>query len=212
MAAALWPLVAAGGLVISGCSGPTPSGQPKGNAPAEPAAAATGKTPEEPAATPVEKPPVKAAVTMLDKAAYERFLREHSGKPVLVDFWATWCIPCVKLLPHTAELAERYGERGLVVAPISLDDPDSEADVREMLASKGAAGLVNFLAQPEPAGPDSNPFTTFEIPGGSLPHVKIYGRDGNLSKALGSASKTIDPHEIDRAVEEALAAPPPAGG
>lgn len=52
-------------------------------------------------------------------------LSDYRGKPVLVDFWATWCAPCRTSLPHLSTLQERYRNRGLVVVGLSLDDLDA---------------------------------------------------------------------------------------
>ena len=49
-------------------------------------------------------------------------LSDYKGKPVIVDFWATWCGPCRASLPHLDEIQERYRGRGLVVVGLSLDD------------------------------------------------------------------------------------------
>jgi len=50
------------------------------------------------------------------------------GKVVLVDFWATWCVPCKKEMPGFQELQDRYARAGLVVVGIALDsDPRAVA-------------------------------------------------------------------------------------
>ena len=45
-----------------------------------------------------------------------------SGKVVVLDFWATWCGPCIKLGPVIAELAEKYADRGVIVGQITIDE------------------------------------------------------------------------------------------
>lgn len=52
-------------------------------------------------------------------------LSSYRGKVVLLDFWATWCAPCREETPHLVELQQKYGDRGLQVIGISMDDsPD----------------------------------------------------------------------------------------
>lgn len=46
------------------------------------------------------------------------------GKPLLVEFWATWCPPCRKSIPHLNELHAKYKDRGLVIVGVS-DEPNA---------------------------------------------------------------------------------------
>lgn len=147
----------------------------------------------------------QVSVALIDGPAYEAFLRQQRGKVVLVDFWATWCSPCVELLPHTAAVARRLADRGLVVATISLDEPEQESQVRKVLATHGLTAARHFIARPgAPDQAQSDPFKVFAIPGGSVPHFKLYGPDGRLHRTFDSDSKTIDAKQIDQAVEELL--------
>ena len=56
--------------------------------------------------------------------------------PVIVDFWATWCKPCIKGFPGLQELHEKYEDRGLKVVAISIDSPKSRSRVAPFIKSK----------------------------------------------------------------------------
>ncbi len=49
----------------------------------------------------------------------------ESGKVYVIDFWATWCVPCRRSIPHLSELQEMYGDQGLIVIGISDEDTDT---------------------------------------------------------------------------------------
>ncbi len=59
------------------------------------------------------------ALTSLDGETVK--LSDYQGRVVIVDFWATWCPPCREEIPHFVELQQRYGDRGLTVIGISVD-------------------------------------------------------------------------------------------
>ena len=61
--------------------------------------------------------------SLLDLSGQQTSLKEHRGKVVLLDFWATWCMPCRMTIPELGKLQEEYRDNGLVVLGISLDDP-----------------------------------------------------------------------------------------
>jgi thiol-disulfide isomerase/thioredoxin len=67
--------------------------------------------------------------------------QDFLGKVVVVDIWATWCGPCMKAIPHYIELQKTYGDRGVAVLGIAMDNPDDPASaldtVREFAAEKG---------------------------------------------------------------------------
>ncbi len=68
------------------------------------------------------------------KVSFSEFTK---GKPVLVNFWATWCGPCVKEIPDLAALNQEYTAKGAVIIGISADlDDDALALVSEFAAEK----------------------------------------------------------------------------
>jgi cytochrome c biogenesis protein CcmG, thiol:disulfide interchange protein DsbE len=49
-------------------------------------------------------------------------LKALRGKIVLIDFWASWCPPCIVAIPHLSQLQKKYGARGFQVVGVSMDD------------------------------------------------------------------------------------------
>jgi thiol-disulfide isomerase/thioredoxin len=70
--------------------------------------------------------------TLKDMAGQSVTLSDYAGRPLLINFWATWCGPCRVEIPWLIELQDRYRDRGLVVLGISADD--EPADLRPFAA------------------------------------------------------------------------------
>ena len=62
---------------------------------------------------------------------------QFKGKVVVLDFWATWCLPCVSEIPGYAELQKKYGADGLVIVGVLFRDPKTAAYVKKFAADKG---------------------------------------------------------------------------
>lgn len=72
-----------------------------------------------------ESAPAQLDLKLRDMNGIEVNLADLKGKPLLINFWATWCPPCLEEIPHLVQLSEQYKKDGLVILGISTDDtPD----------------------------------------------------------------------------------------
>lgn len=67
------------------------------------------------------------------------------GAVVLVNFWATWCSPCLKEIPVFIELSEQYGEQGFRLVAVSLDDIDSMNEQVQPFMAKWFPGFTSYI-------------------------------------------------------------------
>jgi thiol-disulfide isomerase/thioredoxin len=67
-------------------------------------------------------------------------LKELNGHVVIIDFWATWCPPCLMTIPELVDLQKKYKDRGLSVVGISVDDPQKVTN-RDLAAFRDAKNI-----------------------------------------------------------------------
>jgi thiol-disulfide isomerase/thioredoxin len=79
-----------------------------------------------------------------DAEGNEHSLAEFGGKGVVLNLWATWCVPCVAELPSLAALAGKLASLGIVVLPLSTDRGGAET-VTKFYAAHGIVGLGIWL-------------------------------------------------------------------
>lgn len=122
---------------------------------------------------------------------------DFDGKVVILDFWATWCAPCKAEIPGFVELQKQYGDRGLIVVGISLDE-GGPAVVKRFMTQFG----MNY---PVVLG-DVGLMKAFG--GTAIPTTLIIDRSGNIvSRHIGFAPKETFESEIKPLLE-----PSPASG
>lgn len=132
--------------------------------------AACGPRGDAEAPLPVLRP--APAWTLTDVNGREVKAADFKGKVVLVDFWATWCAPCIKEMPEYAAWQKKYADRGLVVLGLSVDD---EPDVEELkrFAATIRVTYPLLLASAEVA-------ETFGDFKGFVPTSYLIDREGNI--------------------------------
>jgi len=119
-----------------------------------------------------------------------------SGRPVVIEFWATWCPPCRKTLPRLVQLKNEHG-KDLVVLGLTVEDPNTDAGkVRAFVDEQN----VNY---PIAFAPDE----LFQFMNRRLdiavPKLFIFDANGRLVSYIPRYSP-LTPHKLKSAVREAL--------
>lgn len=143
-------------------------------------------------------PPIKE--TDIDGAKVD--LSALKGKVVLVQFWATWCPPCVASTPHLNALAEKYGKRGFEILGINVDAMHQDVKelktalpvVRRFVVEHGArwTTILNGQGADDIAkayGVEQIPANFLVDRDGKLVGLELTGAalDGAIAKAVGTA-------------------------
>jgi len=127
------------------------------------------------AAVAVAQTPAAKDPQLIDVQGYQKLLQQYKGKPLLINFWATWCEPCRDEYPLLNELAKQYAGQGLKVVGVSLDQDGDLILMRR------------FLARYKPIFPnyrkkkgEEDAFVQAVMPGwnGSIPASVFYAKDG----------------------------------
>lgn len=112
-------------------------------------------------------------------------LDTYQGKVVVVDFWASWCVPCRRSFPWMNEMVGKYSDRGLVVIAVNLDKDRAAADT--FLSEVPADFEIHF-------DPDASLAREFGVE--AMPNSFVFGRDGELvARHLGFKVRNQDEYE-----------------
>lgn len=117
------------------------------------------------------------------------------GKVVLVNFWATWCKPCVNEIPALERAQEKYGPRGFVVIGVVSSEPRDDAQVQQFMADHDMGYTV--------LRDDGTLGRKFEM-GNALPTTFLYDRSGTL---VARHSGPLDDADLEKMVTPLLGAP-----
>lgn len=92
-----------------------------------------------------QREPLELAFTTLDGREFN--IRELHGKVVLIDFWATWCGPCIAEMPNIQNVYAKYRDKGFEIISISLDQARAEPQLRKMIEEKNMTWIHQFDGQ-----------------------------------------------------------------
>ena len=113
-----------------------------------------------------------AELALKDLFGAEQRLSSYRGRPVLVNFWGTWCGPCVKEMPELVALQNEYAAYGLQVVGATADTTETLKEVRAFIKT----AKLNF---PVWMGATTQDMARFGL-GPALPGTVLIGRDGKI--------------------------------
>jgi thiol-disulfide isomerase/thioredoxin len=148
-----------------------------------------------PAAYVFEASPAPAATwqTMSGEALTLESMR---GKVVLLDFWATWCKPCVKSMPELDAINRDYQARGLSVVGVSVDQGDDRAKKVAKFLSKKPVGYPIVIDGQEAAS-----WEAFNV--AALPTLYLIDREGRIvERWTGLVDMAAVRTAVERAIDE----------
>jgi thiol-disulfide isomerase/thioredoxin len=137
--------------------------------------------------------PTQPQLSLKDVQGRTHSLSEYKGKIVVLNFWATWCIPCKQEMPIFVDVSRKYRDRGVVVVAASLDDDTT----RKYIPQFARSFKMDF-----PILVDANSGNMHELGlGESIPSTVFLDAEGNVvGKIEGQAKKK----DVSRQLEALL--------
>src|SRR5579883_1757879 len=131
----------------------------------------------------IEAEPVQLQAATADDL--RKLRQNNTGKVLLVNFWATWCGPCIEEFPQIEETWRMYRRRDFDLVTVSVNYPDEKAGVMKLLNEQHASSrnlqfatddTYGLQAAFEPTWNAGVPFTMVILPGGKV----VYQEQGSV--------------------------------
>jgi len=132
----------------------------------------------------------------LDPVPRRKTLDDYRGQVLMINVWATWCLPCRVEMPSIEALHKDYGPRGLKIVAVSIDDPGTDSTIVAFAKQYG----LTFEILHDPKGAITE---AYDITG--YPETFIVGKDGVIRKKLMAATDWNSPQAralVDRLLAE----------
>ena len=134
-------------------------------------------------------------LTLKDLSGVEQQLSAYRGRVVVLNFWATYCVPCLKEMPDLAAIQNHYAALGVQVIGAAADTAADKQKVLQFIKSS----KVNF---PVWLGASAEDMQRFGL-GSALPGTVVIGRDGKIAAKFRGI---IKPAELKKQLDSLLAA------
>jgi thiol-disulfide isomerase/thioredoxin len=117
---------------------------------------------------------------LIDAQGYAKLVQQNRGKPLLINFWATWCEPCRDEYPMLSELAKEYAPKGLRVVGVNSDQ-DGDLILMRRFIARYKPVFPNYRKKPGKPEEEAE-FNQAVLPDwrGELPATFLYDQDGRL--------------------------------
>lgn len=135
-----------------------------------------------------------ADLTLKDLSGVEQNLQSLKGRIVVLNFWATYCVPCRKEMPDLAAIQNEFAPLGVQVIGVSTDDPEDRAKVLQFVKET----KVNF---PIWVGGTTEHMVRFGL-GAALPGTVVIDRNGKVARII---SGVVDQAALRKQIETLLA-------
>lgn len=122
-------------------------------------------------------------------------MADYRGKVLVIDFYATWCIPCRQSIPHLVNRQNELGAKGLQVVGLNVGGADDRVKVPEFARELGVNYPLGF--------PDKALTDLFLSDNQTLPQTFVFGRDGRLVKRLIGYDQSTNT-ELENAIAAAI--------
>lgn len=143
--------------------------------------------------------PATPSLKLHDLKGVSHVLEDYRGKPVLLNFWATWCVPCAAEMPLLNEMQKQYQGRVLFIAA-SIDDEDMKSQVAAFIKKHQGEALTVMM------GATLDSLDDFGVNQG-MPGTVFLDSDGKIVDRITGALKRP---ELEQELRKLAGEPQPA--